>query len=155
MKYEGPKIINGVPPEQTSACFANYTFVPKGLSRVVYDCLENFHKNRHWIPCTYSLYIKDRTKEDLFNISKQLSDYNIGYIVFPSCTDTLEVHPNETADAYATEFRLLKYSSEYEGTELNEDISRMTKEGWQMVKFGYIPEANAYVAKFHKNHTEQ
>lgn len=151
MKYESPKSNNGVEFSPESSSNSKFRFVPKGLSKRAYEVIETLNNQRNCVCPSANIYIKDMTKEEVFAFSKELSDYNIGKVRFPYCTDNLEVSLMKTADDYATVYRLLKYPLNYEAFELSEDISNMAKEGYKMVKYAYIPEGECYAAKFVKD----
>jgi hypothetical protein len=64
------------------------------------------------------------------------------------------MYPIEDAEDYMDEFILFKYSMQYQASELCEDILNMSKEGYNLTRFGYIPDSKCYVAKFSKYNTD-
>jgi hypothetical protein len=161
MKYESPDTAKSEitsdfsysTPYRSSHISPVHGFVPKGLSKHTYNIIA---KVSRW--GSYDLKIGDMTKEELFKLSKEISDLNLGTINFPTTiaddTAGITVYPIEDAEDYMDEFILFKYSMQYQASELCEDILNMSKEGYNLTRFGYIPDSKCYVAKFSKYNTD-
>ena len=157
MKYESPdatksEITSDYPystPYHSSHISPVHGFVPKGLSKHTYNIIAKISR---W--GSYDLKIGNMTKEELFKLSKEISDFSLGTIRFPTTiaddTAGITVYPIEDAEDYMDEFILFKYSIQYQASELCEDILNMSKEGYNLIRFGYIPDSKCYVAKFSK-----
>lgn len=147
MKYESQQ--SNEVSTSTSATHPSPTigFIPKGLMKLTYGVIENFNKKQQII----YLDVKNMSKKDVFNLSKELSDYNIGCIVIPNTTGSyLSIRPMKCADDYSTDYRILIYSPKDIEVELPQDITSMAKEGFQLEKFAYVDENGVYAAKFIK-----
>lgn len=155
MKYESPQVPNEVHTSYEDQSTQNYVmgcYIPKKLMKQTYEIIEELNKNRHLIPNTFTLsFVKDMSKEEVFNLSKELSDYNIGRISFPySSDDYLEICPMKTAEDYSTDYRILIYPPNKQTVELPIDIANMAKDGFKLVRFAYIGGSDLYAAKFIK-----
>lgn len=153
MKYESPKISNEVyaSGKQSTQNPMMGCFIPKGLMKQTYEIIEKLNKNKdcyHKSACLNN--IEGISKEEIFNLSKELSDYNIGYICLPDSGEYLIVYPMETAEDYIIEHRILIYSSDKRTEELPIDIANMAKDGFKLVKFTYVKGLERYAAKFIK-----
>ncbi|MBL6517377.1 hypothetical protein [Leyella stercorea] len=161
MKYESPDTAKSeITPDfscsyscQSSHISPRHGFVPKGLSKHTYNVIAKLSR---WGSC--DLKIGDMTKEELFKLSKEISDLNLGTINFPATmaddTAGITVYPIVDAEDYMYEFILFKYSIQYQASELCEDILNMSKEGYKLTRFGYIPDSKCYVARFSKYNTD-
>lgn len=134
-------------PSSYSTPRLNPYLVPKGLSRLAYNIMTRATRHNG-----YDLIIKDMTEEEVFNISKEISDFNLGVIKFPTLSylGGITIYPIEDVEDYMREVRLLKYSVQYETSELCEDISNMSKDGYKLSHFLYIPDSDCYAAQFRK-----
>lgn len=149
MKYESPQI-SRESCESVLHCQMQ-GFVPKGLNEKTYKIISALRKStsNSFYPSA-DFKINGLTKEEVFIISKELSDYNLGRIVFPYNTNCLEVCPVEDPLDFATQYRILTYNIAKRDSELCKDIANMAEDGYQLVTFAYIPEANIYAGKFLK-----
>ena len=147
MKYESSKTENFITTSTTYSC-PNYAFIHNGLSDIIYKCRETFEMNKNSSHCYYDLYIKSRTKEELFNISKELQDYNIEHITFSYISDELKTHLNVIVNDSKIEVATLNYPYEY----MNPEICAIRKlYSYEFIvgnKYKYIPEDGCYVTKF-------
>ena len=147
MKYESQQ--SNEVSTSTSATHSSPTigFIPKGLMKLTYEVIERFNEKQQEI----YLEVKNMSKKDVFNLSKELSDYNIGCIVIPNTTGSyLTIRPMKYADDYSTDYRILIYSPKDREVEFPQDIISMAEEGFQLVKFAYVDEGGVYAAKFVK-----
>lgn len=155
MKYEPPNSDVEAKVLAISSCSntglnasSGLGFIPKGLSKYAYSIVTKMTKYNG-----YNLIIKDMTKEEVFNLSKEISDFNLGVISFPITSNKkhgITIYPMEDIEDYMTEIRLFKYSAQYEVSELCTDICNMSKDGYKLSNFRYIPNSDCYAALFSK-----
>lgn len=146
MKYNSPKINNTTESYSCPSPELEYVHIPKGLSKEACKIMIGIRRNRY-----YELSIENMTKEELFNLSKEISDFNIGLVYFPASSNgSITIGPIEETDNYALDARLFKYTLNYQISELCDDICTMSKENYRLEKFSYIPEGMCYVACFTK-----
>lgn len=155
MKYESPNSDVEAKVLATSSCSNNGLiassgpgFIPKGLSKYAYSIITKMTKYNG-----YNLIIKDMTKEEVFNLSREISDFNLGVISFPITNNKehgITIYPIEDIEYYMIETRLLKYSAQYEVSELCTDICNMSEDGYKLSHFRYIPNSDCYAALFSK-----
>lgn len=128
--------------------------IPKGLTPIIYDAVE-------WLSHTsyYPIYWGDNalTRENIYEISKELSDNNIGRITFEK-GDTMHpicIEKNKSSWDMKTQFRVIIYRNTEElTTTFIEDIQEMVKEGYLLSQFqnSYNEDRSEYLysAKFTK-----
>ena len=148
MKYTSPKANSNIEsyPEPSPKLSTGYSIIPKGLSKKAYEIIREIKMYGY-----YELRIKKMTREELYNLSKEISDFNLGKIEFPEINGySIFIKPIREIKDYALETRLLKYPLEYKESELCEDISNMAKEGYKLTAFWGIYVDNCFVAAFTK-----
>ena len=129
MKYTSPKANSNIGsyPEPSPKLSTGYSIIPKGLSKKAYEIIREIKMYGY-----YDLCIKNMTREELYNLSKEVSDFNLGKIEFPELNLQygISIKPIQEIEDYALETRWLKYPLKYKESELCEDISNMAKEGY-------------------------
>ncbi len=150
MKYTSPKANSNIGsyPEPSPRLSTGYSIIPKGLSKTAYEIIRELK--------TYGIYdlcVKNMTKEELYNLSKEVSDFNLGKIDFPELNLQygISIRPMQRTEDYTLETRWLKYPLNYKASELCEDISTMAKEGYHLAAFWGIYVDDCYVADFVKD----
>ena len=133
--------------EPSSKLSTGYSIIPKGLSKKAYEIIRGIKMYGH-----YDLCIKNMTKEELYNLSKEVSDFNLGKIEFPELNLKygISIKPIQEIEDYVLETRWFKYPLEYKELELCEDISNMAKEGYKLTTFWGIYVDDCFVAVFTK-----
>ena len=148
MKYTSPKANSNIEsyPEPSPKLSTGYSIIPKGLSKKAYEIIREIKM----YGC-YELRIKKMTREELYNLSKEISDFNLGKIEFPEINGySIFIKPIREIEDYALETRWLKYPLEYKESELCEDISNMAKEGYKLTTFWGIYVDDCFIAAFTK-----
>ena len=149
MKYTSPKANSNIGsyPEPSPKLSTGYSIIPKGLSKKAYEIIREIKMYGYCDLC-----IKNMTKEELYNLSKEVSDFNLGKIEFPELNLQygISIKPIQEIEDYALETRWLKYPLKYKESELCEDISNMAKEGYKLTAFWGIYVDNCFVAAFTK-----
>ena len=148
MKYTSPKTNSNIVsyPEPSPKLSTGYSIIPKGLSKKAYEIIREIKMYGY-----YELRIKKMTREELYNLSKEVSDFNLGKIEFPEINGySIFIKPIREIEDYALETRWLKYPLEYKESELCEDISNMAKEGYKLTTFWGIYVDDCFVAAFTK-----
>ena len=148
MKYTSPKANSNIGsyPEPSPKLSTEYSIIPKGLSKKAYEIIREIKMYGY-----YKLRIEKMTKEELYNLSKEVSDFNLGKIEFPEINGYgIFIKPIREIEDYALETRWFKYPLKYKESELCEDISNMVKEGYKLTAFCGIYVDNCFVAAFTK-----
>lgn len=128
--------------------------IPKGLTSIIYDAIE-------WLSHTsyYPIYWGDNalTRENIYKISKELSDNNIGRITFErgNTMHPICIEKNKSSWDMKTQFIVIIYRNTEElTTTFIEDIQEMAKKGYLLSQFqnSYNEDGSEYLysAKFTK-----
>lgn len=148
MKYTSPETNSNIEsyPEPSPKLSTGYSIIPKGLSKKAYEIIREIKMYGY-----YELRIKKMTREELYNLSKEVSDFNLGKIEFPEINEYgIFIKPIQEIEDYGLETRWLKYPLKYKESELCDDISNMAKEGYQLTAFWNIYVDDCFVAAFTK-----
>lgn len=128
--------------------------IPKGLTPIIYDAIEYLSHTSY-----YPIYWGDNalTRENIYKISKELSDNNIGRITFEkgNTMHPICIEKNKSSWDMKTQFRVIIYRNTEElTTTFIKDIQEMAKEEYLLSQFqnSYNEDRSEYLysAKFTK-----